>query len=273
MTAPPYCFAIMAWFAKRWIRPSCTACYRQPTCPIIRCCWIVSGRTLSFLAIRIIRSIFSSVLPGMRKDACKKILWGVHATQGHIDVVEGILRRVGYQQASTNKTQHPTSIMIDRILQHCRRWHAADVKVGHVRVVRNKRGAEYTSAFDVIFDSVVDAAGLPKSVCLHTLRHTCATWQAIVGVPIQAAADLIGVSVDTLEDVYRKWCAASQEVARDCWRNPINTARLKRVKFAALPDRHAPDGRLPQRQVPRAGRKRTVRNELRQAAAAKGGVI
>lgn len=210
---------------------------------------------------------------GMRKEACKKILWQVHATRGHIDVVEGVLRRVGFKQANTKKTRHPTSLMLDRIVQHCRRWQAADRKRGYVYVVRNKMGAPYTSSFDVIFDSVVDAAGLPKVVVPHTLRHTCATWQAIVGVPIQAAADLLGMTVDTLEEVYRKWCPASQEAARDCWRNPVNLARLKRVKFADLPDRDAPDGRLPMRQLPRDGRKRTVRQELRQRAWASGGVL
>ncbi|MFQ3451790.1 site-specific integrase [Bradyrhizobium sp. UFLA01-814] len=221
----------------------------------------------------IARALLLMVYTGLRKSACKKILWNAHATQGHIDVVDGIIRRVGYKQLTTNKTQRPTSHMLDRILQHCRRWHAADTKNRYDQVVRNKENAPYTSSFDAIFDSVVDAAGLSKQIVVHTMRHTCATWQAIVGVPIQAAADLIGVTVDTLEDVYRKWHPSTQEVAAKAWRDRENLARLKRVKFADLPDRADPDARVPSRALPREGRERKTRDKLRSLAAANAGVL
>jgi integrase len=219
------------------------------------------------------RALLLMVYTGIRKTACKNLLWKVHATRGHIDPVEGILYRVGHKELATNKNRKPTSYLLDRIHQHVRRWHAADTKRGYEQIVRNKKGVRYTSAFDVIFDSVVDAAGLPKQIVVHTLRHTCATWQAIIGVPIQAAADLIGVEMDTLEDTYRRWCPASQDVARKFWRDPENLARLKRVAFSDLPDRSTPDARMPSRAAPRMGRERKTRNELRTLAAANAGVV
>jgi hypothetical protein len=209
------------------------------------------------------RAVLIMAYSGTRKTACRNLVWGVHETKGHIDVVAGIIRRSGFGKTETKKTKKPTSLLIDRLLQHCRRWEAADRKHGYVHVIRNRFGRPYTSSFDVTFDSVVDAAGLSKSFIPHSLRRTCVTWQAILGVPIQAAADLVGLSVGTLEAVYRRWCPPAAETALEFWRDGTKVARLKRLSEADLVDSEEPDPLMPKRQRPRRGRVRKTREALR----------
>lgn len=51
------------------------------------------------------------------------------------------------------------------------------------------------------FRERVKAAGL-KDVTPHTLRHTCATWLVMRGVPFEMVAKFLGNSVDMIERVY-----------------------------------------------------------------------
>nr|WP_157765138.1 site-specific integrase [Acetobacter senegalensis] len=51
------------------------------------------------------------------------------------------------------------------------------------------------------FRERVKAAGL-QDVTPHTLRHTCATWMVMQGVPFEMVAKFLGNSVDMIERVY-----------------------------------------------------------------------
>lgn len=51
------------------------------------------------------------------------------------------------------------------------------------------------------FNKRVKAAGLVR-VTPHTLRHTCATWMVMGGVPFEMVAKYLGNSVDMVERVY-----------------------------------------------------------------------
>ena len=52
------------------------------------------------------------------------------------------------------------------------------------------------------FGSAVKQAGLPGKVTPHTLRHTAATWLMQRGVSIWEAAGFLGMSPETLTNVY-----------------------------------------------------------------------
>lgn len=80
-----------------------------------------------------------------------------------------------------------------------RRWRAKDgPAVAHVihydgKSVRKLRRSWETARI---------AAGLPKGVSPHTLRHTRATWLMQAGVDLWQAAGSLGMSVRTMERVY-----------------------------------------------------------------------
>ncbi|WP_167370185.1 site-specific integrase [Komagataeibacter nataicola] len=51
------------------------------------------------------------------------------------------------------------------------------------------------------FNKRVQKAGL-EDVTPHTLRHTCATWMVMAGVPFEMVAKFLGNSVEMIERVY-----------------------------------------------------------------------
>lgn len=77
-------------------------------------------------------------------------------------------------------------------------WEAATIRTSdsvieyHGRAVASIRHA---------FRDRASAAGL-KNVTPHTLRHTCATWMVMKGVPFEMVAKFLGNSVDMIERVY-----------------------------------------------------------------------
>lgn len=52
-----------------------------------------------------------------------------------------------------------------------------------------------------VFRDRASAAGL-KKVTPHTLRHTCATWMVMNGIPFEMVAKFLGNSMDMIERVY-----------------------------------------------------------------------
>jgi len=77
-------------------------------------------------------------------------------------------------------------------------WEAAHFRTrDHVIEYNGKSVASIRHAFR----DRVRAAGL-IDVTPHTLRHTCATWMVIKGVPFEMVARFLGNSVDMIERVY-----------------------------------------------------------------------
>jgi len=77
-------------------------------------------------------------------------------------------------------------------------WAAAQIRTrDHVIEYRGARVASIRHAFR---DRVKVAA--LENVTPHTLRHTCATWMVMKGVPFEMVAKFLGNSVDMVERVY-----------------------------------------------------------------------
>jgi integrase len=83
-------------------------------------------------------------------------------------------------------------------LSHLRRWKRSAITTGHFVEFNGEPVASVKTGFA----HGVKLAGLEDDVTPHTLRHTAATWLMQNGADLPGAANLLGMSVQTLERVY-----------------------------------------------------------------------
>lgn len=134
--------------------------------------------------------ILLGVYTGHRKEALLSLRWH------QVDFARGFINFNLPTEIRTNKRK--AHIPIPRkLLTHLRRARLRGSELGFVihengnRVKDIKRG----------FATACRRAGL-QGVTPHTLRHTCATWLMIGGVPAWDAASFLGMSPETLQRVY-----------------------------------------------------------------------
>ena len=195
------------------------------------------------------RAILIAVYSGTRHEAIMRLVWSVHPTRGRIDVVEGMIHRSGRKVPKTSKTAFPTSRIVPPLLAHARRWFADDKnkppsKIANDRrrgragkkapkvdaIIRTKERVAYRSRYlSGPMTKTCEAAGLSPDVVMHALRHTAATWHAIMGTDMHQAARLLGMSVMTLDLIYTHWVPKGHEAAVDIWRDRQAVARLKAI--------------------------------------------
>lgn len=114
-----------------------------------------------------------------------------------VDLDRGIFYRLAQGRSQSNKRQPPVPIP-PRLLAHLRRWKERGLITKHF-VEFN--GAAVTSV-KTAFKHAVKLAKLTGKVSPHTLRHTAATWLMQTGTDRWQAAGYLGMSVETLENVY-----------------------------------------------------------------------
>lgn len=114
-----------------------------------------------------------------------------------VDLERGIFYRLAAGRTPTKKRQPPVPLP-PRLLAHLRRWHRMDVNQAHFVEFNGEAVASVKTAFQ----SAVRLAKLTGKVSAHTLRHTAATWLMQAGADRWQAAGYLGMSVETLEDVY-----------------------------------------------------------------------
>ena len=160
----------------------------------------------------------------------------------------------------------PTSRLCGPIRVHVRAWARADGHLdGKIRnnrqtyVIRKRKGGPYESYVDRQFARVVEAAGLDTDVVWHSLRHTAATWFAVIGIPMHVSAGLIGLGLETLMSVYLHWSAQTQENADVCWKANGGRRFLYELRKEAPSERRRPDKDM----SPLPGRRRARRVSVR----------
>lgn len=122
--------------------------------------------------------------------------------EGHsyVDFDTGVFHRLPKGKRATNKRQPPVALP-DRLIAHMRRWH--DKKLIHAHFVEwhGKKVASVKTGFGTTVGlSELDLS--EGNVTPHTLRHTAATWLMQRGVDLWEASGFLGMSPETLKNVY-----------------------------------------------------------------------
>lgn len=209
------------------------------------------------------RMILLCLYTGTRHEAALSMRWSPHATDGHIDLAKMQIHRVGDAAQSSPKYMRPTSLLCGPIRAHVGAWATAD-RVGKKDqqdfIVRKWDGEAYQSYVDRQFARVVEAAGLDNDIVWHSLRHTAATWFAVIGMPMHVSAGLLGLGLETLMSVYLHWSAQTQENANVYWKRDGGRQFLGSVERKG--DK-SPRRRPDKDRSPRPGRRRARLDSVR----------
>lgn len=127
--------------------------------------------------------------------------------RGYVDLDAGVFYRAAPGRRQSNKRAPPVPLS-DRLLAHLRRWRRLEI-CGDAIVEWHGRGVARVSKG---FRAVCEDAGL-TDVHPHILRHTAATWLMQQGADMWQAAGLLGMTVQTLEQVYGHHCPRGQKGA------------------------------------------------------------
>jgi integrase len=158
----------------------------------------------------IARLILIGVYTGTRPGAICRLRWLPSTTGGWFDLASETLHRRGSGQSESRKRQPPARIHC-RLLPHLRRWHRIDTAAGITHVVHyyGRAIVDVNSAWA----SVAGTAGHTRRDGPHICRHTAATWQMQSGVDVAEAAGYLGMSPETMWDVYGHHHPAFQDRA------------------------------------------------------------
>lgn len=117
--------------------------------------------------------------------------------RSYVDLEQGMFYRLAEGSRATKKRQPPVPLP-PRLLAHMRRWVEKKIAKQHFVEWNDKPVQSVTTGFR----SAVRRAGLKGKVTPHTLRHTAATWLMQAGVPMWQASRFLGMTQETLENVY-----------------------------------------------------------------------
>ena len=114
-----------------------------------------------------------------------------------VDLERGIFYRLAQGRTQSNKRQPPVPIP-PRLLAHMRRWRDRGLIAKHFV----EFNGEAVTSVKTAFKRAVTLAGLTGKVSPHTLRHTAATWLMQAGCDLWQASGFLGMTVETLQNVY-----------------------------------------------------------------------
>lgn len=172
------------------------------------------------------RYLHVGLYTGTRDEAIRDLRWECSADGGCIDVEGRFIHRRGFGQDPTKGKPRMSSRIALKVASTLGRWRKSDLAAGISAVVHRPDGEPYASTPVWIWEAVVADAGLDKEVVRHTLRHTAATWLRIARVDVRAAADLLGMSVQTAVKIYGQWTLEGQDAAADAlaWSHGVKAA-------------------------------------------------
>jgi integrase len=177
----------------------------------------------------IARFILVGLYTGTRHAAICGAAFHPAVGRGYVDLERGVFHRRAPGARKTKKQQPPVRLP-PRLLAHLRRWQRLGIAT-HAVVEWNGKPVRSVRKG---FGAAVKAANVDKHITPHSLRHTAATWLMQSGIDVWQAAGFLGMSVQTLLDVYGhhhpdfQWDAAegigrTPGQKRD--RNPVNEMR------------------------------------------------
>ena len=164
----------------------------------------------------VIRELLIGAYTGTRPGATRRLRWVPSTSGGWFDLETQTLHRRAQGVHETNKRQ-PLARIHRRLLPWLKRWYRADMEIGvsHRKAVDGRRvkvtapstyvihyGGQPLKRIQRSWQSIALAAGHTRQDGPHIMRHTAATWQMQAGVNIHEAAGYLGMSYETLLDVY-----------------------------------------------------------------------
>jgi len=141
------------------------------------------------------RMLLIGCYSGTRPGAIFRLRWLPSPTNGWFDLDAGVLHRAGSGAKRSKKRQPPARIHA-RLLPHLRRWRAADFTRGIAAVIhyQGEPVVKLRRSWKTVSGGADDGP--------HVLRHTAATWMMRSGVDVFEAAGYLGMTVETLLEVY-----------------------------------------------------------------------
>ena len=148
------------------------------------------------------RFILIGLYTGTRHEAIQLLQWHPNTTGGWFDMERGRIYRRGEGERETKKRRPPAKVA-DRLMPHLRRWAAIDREDGGVlHVIHTTTGDSLSTPIRTGWEGCLADAGLDAKVVPHTMRHTAATWMMQAGVEPWEAAGMLGMRLETIENVY-----------------------------------------------------------------------
>jgi len=154
------------------------------------------------------RLILVGLYTGTRPGAILRLRWLPSTDAGWFDLGTGVLHRRGSQTRSSKKKQPPARIH-ERLLPHLRCWRKTDEARGIVHVIHYD--GQPVKRVKRSWETVRRMAGAERRDSPHVLRHSSATMFMSWGLDVAEIAGFLGMSVQTLLDVYGHHHPAFQE--------------------------------------------------------------
>lgn len=201
--------AINHWHREHGPLPSIPA-VTLPAPPAARERWLTRSEAARMIraarrtrqVAHVARVLLIGLYTGTRSKALLRLRWLPSTDGGWIDIDGGVIHRAPAGARRSKKRQPPVRIP-DRLLPHLIRWRRGDMELAKTPVVDVVHYAGVRlGKLRRSFATVAAAAGLGADVTPHTLRHTATTWLMQGGVDVYEAAGFLGMSVETLLDVY-----------------------------------------------------------------------
>lgn len=162
-----------------------------------------------YTANHLCRFIILGVYTGSRPGRSLALRWTPSDEGGHVDLEHRIIYRKPAVDLETMK-RAPKVRIHDRLLPWLRRWQRHDQARG-LDILCHYQGAQ-VDRLEKSWDTAIEAAGLPRHTP-HILRHTCTTWLLQAGVDVWEVAGFVGMSEQTVRDVYGHHSPAFQQRA------------------------------------------------------------
>ena len=145
----------------------------------------------------IARFILVGLYTGTRHAAICGAAFHPAVGRGYVDLERGVFHRRALGARKTKKKQPPVRLP-PRLLAHLRRWQRLGIAT-HAVVEWNGKPVRSVRKG---FAATVKAANIDKHITPHSLRHTAAIWLMLRGVDVWQAAGFLGMTVQTLMDIY-----------------------------------------------------------------------
>ncbi|WP_345820237.1 tyrosine-type recombinase/integrase [Methylobacterium fujisawaense] len=161
------------------------------------------------------RFVTLGLYTGTRGGAIRDLRWECSADGGCIDVEGRYIHRRGFGLDPSKGKPRASSRISRKLASTVARWRNADRAAGIDYILHQANGERYLSTPVWMWNCVMADAGIGIDVVRHTLRHTAATWLRIARVDVRAAADLLGMSIQTMVRIYGQWTLEGQDDAAD----------------------------------------------------------